>query len=86
MLLEKNLRILWSAGKINNSILDEIKSDCCVEIPTMEQKLKYFGCNIKAKFIAISPNTLENQEHLTESDSRLKKEEKKKREATKLVR
>lgn len=72
----KNVSIPWTTGKINNSIQDEIKSDCCLEIPTIEQKLQYFGCNIKAKFIAVSPNTLENQEELIESDSRFKKRRK----------
>lgn len=44
--MEKIVRIPWTAGKTSNSILDEIKSDGCLEIPTTDQKLKYFGCTV----------------------------------------
>ena len=42
MVLEKTLRVLWTARRSNQSILKEISPDCSLEGMMLKLKLQYF--------------------------------------------
>ena len=43
MVLEKTLRVLWTARRSNQSILKEISPGCSLEGQMLKLKLQYFG-------------------------------------------
>ena len=43
MVLEKTLRVPWTAGRSNLSILKEISPEYSLEGPMLRLKLQYFG-------------------------------------------
>ena len=43
MVLEKTLRVHWTARRINQSILNEISPECSLERLMLKLKLQYFG-------------------------------------------
>ena len=42
-MLEKTLRVSWTARRSNHSIIKEIKHDCSLEGLMLKLKLQYFG-------------------------------------------
>ena len=43
MVLDKTLRVPWTARRLNKSILEEIKPEYSLEVLMLKLKLQYFG-------------------------------------------
>ena len=57
MVLEKTLRVLWTARRSNQSILKEISPGCSLEGMMLKLKLQYFGHLVQKVLIGKDPDT-----------------------------